>query len=48
MLLSDLWYLAQGMLFGAGPRPVDAIAEEFARRWSELFGLDRVPRTPPS
>ncbi|MEU4329520.1 lantibiotic dehydratase [Nonomuraea dietziae] len=42
VLLSDLWYLAQGMLFGTGPRPVDAIAEEFARRWSELFGLDQV------
>ncbi|MGW4469164.1 lantibiotic dehydratase [Nonomuraea sp. NPDC004354] len=42
VLLSDLWYLAQGMLFGSGPRPVDAIAEEFARRWAELFGLDSV------
>ncbi|MFG2078079.1 lantibiotic dehydratase [Nonomuraea maritima] len=41
--LSDLWYLAQGMLFGAGPRPVDAIAGEFARRWSELFCLADVP-----
>ncbi|MDP4501996.1 lantibiotic dehydratase [Nonomuraea turcica] len=44
--LSDLWFLAQGMMFGAGPRPVDAIAEEFARRWSELFGLaDVAPGT---
>lgn len=41
--LSEVWYLAQGMLFGTGPRPVDAVAAEFARRWAELFGLADVP-----
>lgn len=38
--LSELWYLAQGPLFGAGERPVDAVAREFARRWAGLFGLE--------
>ncbi|NRQ32611.1 lantibiotic dehydratase [Nonomuraea sp. NN258] len=38
--LSDLWFLAQGLLFGTGPRPVDAVAREFAERWATLFGLD--------
>ena len=41
--LADLWYLAQGLLFGSGQRPVDAVAAEFVARWSTLFGLDRVP-----
>jgi len=41
--LSELWYLAQGLLFGSGERPVDAVAGEFAARWSTLFGLDRIP-----
>ncbi|RJL21437.1 thioesterase domain-containing protein [Bailinhaonella thermotolerans] len=39
--LSDVWFLAQGLLFGSGPRPVDEVAREFARRWAALFGLDR-------
>ena len=38
--LADLWYLAQGMLFGTGRRPVDAVVEDFTARWSALFGLD--------
>ncbi|MFI6478544.1 thioesterase domain-containing protein [Nonomuraea sp. NPDC050663] len=37
--LADLWFLAQGALFGTGPRPVDDVAAEFAARWSEVFGL---------
>ena len=38
--LSDLWYLAQGLFWGAeGTRPVDVVAEEFAGRWAELFDL---------
>jgi hypothetical protein len=41
--LGELWYLAQGPLFGSGGRPVDAVAGEFARRWAGLFGLDTVP-----
>ncbi|HKF77411.1 MAG TPA: lantibiotic dehydratase, partial [Candidatus Dormibacteraeota bacterium] len=40
--LGDLWFLAQGMLFGAGERPVDRVTAEFSRRWSTLFGLDAV------
>ena len=40
--LADLWYLAQGPLFGAAHRPVDAVTEEFSRRWAELFGLDTL------
>ncbi|MEZ0111011.1 hypothetical protein ABH920_005026 [Catenulispora sp. EB89] len=38
--LADLWFLAQGLWYGSGPRPVDAVAADFARRWSALFGLD--------
>lgn len=41
--LADLWFLAQGLFWGTGERPVDAVAVEFARRWSGLFGLDTVP-----
>jgi hypothetical protein len=39
VLLADLWYLAQGPLFGTGERPVDAVAAEFSRRWATVFGL---------
>ncbi|MFI7673417.1 lantibiotic dehydratase [Actinophytocola sp. NPDC049390] len=39
--LSDLWYLAQGLFWGTtGNRPVDTVADEFARRWATLFNLD--------
>ncbi|MEV2271294.1 lantibiotic dehydratase [Nonomuraea africana] len=38
--LADVWFLAQGLLFGSGPRPVDEVAREFAERWAALFGLD--------
>ncbi|WP_412538155.1 lantibiotic dehydratase [Longispora sp. K20-0274] len=37
----QLWYLAQGIFFGRGDRPVDDVAEEFTRRWTDLFRLDR-------
>ena len=47
MPLGELWYLAQGLLFGGGRRPVDAVAAEFTRHWSVLFGLDALaPGTP--
>lgn len=40
VLLSDLWFLAQGLFWGAtGDRPVDRVADEFARRWADLFDL---------
>jgi surfactin synthase thioesterase subunit len=41
--LADLWYFAQGSLWGSGERPVDAVAAEFAARWSTLFGLADEP-----
>lgn len=41
--LGELWFLAQGLLFGAAERPVDAVAADFARRWSDLFGLADLP-----
>ncbi|MGS2618253.1 thioesterase domain-containing protein [Micromonospora sp. LZ34] len=41
--LSDLWFLAQGLFWGDGTRPVDTVAAEFAARWAGLFGLDRLP-----
>ncbi|MCT2581932.1 lantibiotic dehydratase family protein [Actinophytocola gossypii] len=43
---ADLWFLAQGALFGAGERPVDAVAAEFVRRWATLFGLDEHTSGP--
>ncbi|MEU5566948.1 thioesterase domain-containing protein [Micromonospora musae] len=44
--LSDLWFLAQGLFWGEGERPVDKVAAEFAGRWAGLFGLDAlVPGT---
>ncbi|WP_432906763.1 thioesterase domain-containing protein [Micromonospora matsumotoense] len=41
--LSDLWFLVQGLFWGEGERPVDAVAAEFAARWAGLFGLDTRP-----
>jgi surfactin synthase thioesterase subunit len=41
--LADLWYFAQGSLWGSGERPVDAVAAEFAARWSTLFDLGDKP-----
>ena len=41
--LADVWYLAQGLLFGGGRRPVDAVSAEFVSRWAALFGLDGAP-----
>lgn len=43
--LNDLWFLAQGMLFGADERPVDLVSAQFVRRCAELFGLDEVPES---
>ncbi|WP_319459353.1 thioesterase domain-containing protein [Micromonospora sp. RTP1Z1] len=41
--LSDLWFLVQGLFWGTGERPVDAVAAEFAARWAGLFGLADLP-----
>ncbi|MFU8874622.1 thioesterase domain-containing protein [Micromonospora sp. SL4-19] len=41
--LADLWFLTQGLFWGGGERPVDAVAAEFAARWAGLFGLDALP-----
>ncbi|PZF95302.1 thioesterase domain-containing protein [Micromonospora deserti] len=43
VVLSDLWFLTQGLFWGSGERPVDAVAAEFAGRWAGLFGLDAMP-----
>jgi hypothetical protein len=40
--LSELWFLANGLVYGVGERPVDAVMAEFVRRWAELLGLDGV------
>jgi hypothetical protein len=37
--LAELWYLAQGMLFGAAERPADAAVASFRERWESLFKL---------
>ncbi len=36
----ELWFLANGLVYGVGERPVDAVMAEFVRRWAELLGLD--------
>ncbi|MEU8053379.1 MULTISPECIES: thioesterase domain-containing protein [Micromonospora] len=41
--LADLWFLVQGLFWGTGERPVDAVAAEFAARWAGLFGLADLP-----
>jgi hypothetical protein len=41
--LADLWFLAQGPLFGSGDRPLDAVARDFTARWDRVFGLAEVP-----
>jgi surfactin synthase thioesterase subunit len=41
--LAELWFLAQGMLFGTAQRPVDAVVAEFQRRWDRLLGLSDLP-----
>ena len=42
--LNELWYLAQGLFYGPGEKPADAVSAEFARRWSALLGLDGAVR----
>ncbi len=41
--LADLWFLAQGPLFGSGDRPLDAVARDFAARWDRVLGLAGTP-----
>lgn len=43
--LADLWFLAQGLFFGAGDRPVDEVSADFVHRWQQLLGLDSLPPT---
>ncbi|MEU4678467.1 thioesterase domain-containing protein [Micromonospora sp. NPDC023737] len=40
---AELWYLAQGLLFGEGDRPVDTVSAELAARFAALAGLTDVP-----
>ena len=42
----ELWFLANGLVYGLGERPVDAVMAEFVRRWAGLLGLeDLTPGT---
>ncbi|MPZ81622.1 MAG: lantibiotic dehydratase [Actinophytocola sp.] len=41
--LGELWFLANGLVYGVGERPVDAVMAEFVRRWAGLLGLDALP-----
>ncbi|MGA4687401.1 lantibiotic dehydratase [Micromonospora sp. AB353] len=41
--LGDLWFVAQGPLFGPGDRPVDRVAAAFADRWERVLGLAGLP-----
>lgn len=40
--LDGLWFLAQGLFYGTGDRPADAIAADLSQRWQDLFGLSNV------
>ena len=42
--LAELWFLAQGMFYGPGPKPIDDVSADFTRRWSQLLGLDNSTR----
>ncbi|MFC5287300.1 thioesterase domain-containing protein [Actinokineospora guangxiensis] len=42
--LADLWFLAQSLFYGDGPRPVDAVTADFAARWARLFGISDTAR----
>jgi hypothetical protein len=48
--LARIWFDAMGLLWGGwlggGGSPADAVAAEFTRRWSALFGLDDLPDGP--
>lgn len=37
--LGQLWFLAQGLFYGAPPRPADRIIAEYGRRLCELYGF---------
>ena len=39
----QLWYLAQGLLFGTAERPADRVVAEFVRRWMAVLGLPSPP-----
>jgi Lantibiotic dehydratase, N terminus len=41
---SELIFLAQGLLYGDGPKPADEVAAAFTRHWSDLLGLDNDAR----
>jgi surfactin synthase thioesterase subunit len=41
--LGELWFLANGLVYGVGERPVDAVMNDFVRRWATLLGLDDLP-----
>jgi hypothetical protein len=38
--LSELWYWAQGLLFGGQGRPIDSVMADFRWRWTAALGLD--------
>ena len=38
--LGQLWPWIQAALFNTGPRPIDAVMDEFVRRWNGILGLD--------
>lgn len=37
--LGHLWFLAQGLFYGTGDRPADAVVADLTRRLATLFGL---------
>ena len=40
--LGEFWFLANGLVYGVGERPVDTVMAEFVGRWATLLGLDAV------
>ena len=46
--LAELWFFAQGALFGGGERPADAVSAEFRVRWATLIGVTPEEAANPS
>lgn len=43
VMLSDIWYLAQGLLFDPHDSPTAAAGAALIAKWVEVLGLDAVP-----
>lgn len=37
---AELWFLAQGLFYGPGEKPIDEISREFTEKWASVLSLD--------